>query len=95
MQPSMEELTEMTRLAKEVVHLLEEYRRLAYPEFERPLTEPAGTSRCSEDRRPPKRPWEEMAQEDAAGDNAAFADVRFQKKKKQTYMSSVLTSVVF
>jgi hypothetical protein len=66
----------MSQRAKEVVHLLEEYKRLAHPDFERGLMESVGTSRSSEDHRPPKRPWEDMAQEGDEVNDAAFVDVR-------------------
>jgi hypothetical protein len=64
----------MNHRAAEVVRLLEDYRRLAHPEFEREPTEPVNASRSFESNRPPKRPWEDTAQDDVEG-NEAYGDV--------------------
>jgi hypothetical protein len=66
-QPTAQELADMNRRAAEVVRLLEEYRQLAHPEFEREPAEPVNASRSFEAARPPKRPWEDVAQDNVAG----------------------------
>jgi hypothetical protein len=74
-QPTAEELLEMNRRAAEVVRLLEEYRRLTQPEFERRPTEANDASRSVEGNRPPKRPWEDIAKDDPA-DEGPHGEVR-------------------
>lgn len=62
-QPSPEECNDMTRRAKEVVRLLEVLRRMGMPEADRIKMDSASVnSAATEDHRPPKRPWEDMAQ---------------------------------
>jgi hypothetical protein len=74
-QPAAEELLEMNRRAVEVVRLLEEYRCLTHPESERKPTEVNEASRSAEGNRPPKRPWEDMAKDEAA-DEGPQGEVR-------------------
>ncbi|RDB26357.1 hypothetical protein Hypma_006747 [Hypsizygus marmoreus] len=62
--PSQEELSEMSHRAGEVVRLLEEYRRLNLPEAEQLKLNSTVAITPPDDHRPPKRPWEDMAQED-------------------------------
>ncbi|KAF8643234.1 hypothetical protein AX16_009123 [Volvariella volvacea WC 439] len=62
-QPSSNELVEMTRTAHHVVRLVDDYRRAHIPESERNKMD------TSEDHRPPKRPWEDMAGPSAEGSN--------------------------
>lgn len=76
MQPAPQELAEIKQRASEVVRLLEDYKRLAHPEFEREATEPITTPRSSEDHRPPKRPWEDISQDDTAQNEVSFTEVR-------------------
>ena len=65
----------MNHRAAEVVRLLEEYRQLAHPEFERTSAEPANQSRSLDGNRPPKRPWEDMVAQDEAAGNEPYGDV--------------------
>jgi len=74
-QPPPQELAEMNQRAAEVVRLLEEYRRLTHPESERRPTESIDASRAFEGNRPPKRPWEDIAQDDAAGNDSSYGEV--------------------
>ena len=72
--PSPEELAEMSRRAAEVIRLLEEYRRVNIPESK---LDSAAAIISADDHRPPKRPWEELSQEDdvAGNETASFAEV--------------------
>ncbi|KAF5372778.1 hypothetical protein D9615_010134 [Tricholomella constricta] len=75
--PSPEELQEMSQRAVEVVRLLEEYRRLNLPESERVKMDTVITP--PDDHRPPKRPWEDMSQDEniAAADAASFVEQQY------------------
>jgi len=75
--PPPDELAEMSRRAAEVVRLLEEYRRLNLPESERARLGSAAPITPADDHRPPKRPWEELSQEDdvAGNETASFPEV--------------------
>lgn len=53
----------MTRVAQTVVRLLEDLRSLDRPS-DQPVKEQNGVS---DEQRPPKRPWEDMARDDEAG----------------------------
>ncbi|GLB40279.1 putative zinc finger binding to DNA consensus sequence [AT]GATA[AG] [Lyophyllum shimeji] len=77
--PSSQELAEMSHRAVEVVRLLEEYRRLNLPESERAKLDSATVITPPDDHRPPKRPWEDMAQgENApAAESASFAEQQY------------------
>ncbi|KAG6919160.1 hypothetical protein DXG01_008458 [Tephrocybe rancida] len=75
--PPPEELSEMSQRAAEVVRLLDEYRRLNLPESERVKMGDTVAMTPPEDHRPPKRPWEDMSQEEAstlAESTTSFAD---------------------
>lgn len=77
-QPSASELAEMSQRAIQVVRLLEEYRRLNFPEAERTKFENAAAAITSpDDHRPPKRPWEDMSQDGNAGgpETASYSEV--------------------
>lgn len=56
----------MSQRAVEVVRLLEEYRRLNLPESERVKMDNASVITPPDDHRPPKRPWEDMEQDENA-----------------------------
>ncbi|KAG6821325.1 hypothetical protein H0H93_000186 [Arthromyces matolae] len=64
--PMPEELQEMSQRAAEVVRLLEEYRRLNLPESERVKLDNAVAMTPPDDHRPPKRPWEDLSQEETS-----------------------------
>ncbi|KAI0749663.1 hypothetical protein C8Q80DRAFT_1101924 [Daedaleopsis nitida] len=62
--PAPPEIAEMNSHASEVVHLLEELRRLELGEdVSRKEAYPATANPTDEHARPPKRPWEDMAHE--------------------------------
>lgn len=68
----------MSHLAEEVVRLLEEYRRLNLPESERVKMDNTMAMTPPDDHRPPKRPWEDMSQQDENSnlvESATFAEV--------------------
>jgi hypothetical protein len=67
----------MSQRAIQVVRLLEEYRRLNFPEAERTKFESAATITPPDDHRPPKRPWEDMSQDGntAGAENATYPEV--------------------
>ncbi|KAF9068974.1 hypothetical protein BDP27DRAFT_1402890 [Rhodocollybia butyracea] len=71
-QPSQAEVADMARRANEVVRLLEVLRRME-PEGDRHKIESTTSSALTstpDDHRPPKRPWEDMAQDgQASGDD--------------------------
>ncbi|TFK74151.1 hypothetical protein BDN72DRAFT_886516 [Pluteus cervinus] len=78
-QPSPQEMAEMTQRANHVVRLLEEFRRLYAPESDVVTKIDAPTPMITDDHRPPKRPWEDMShdgpneatfQEYSAGDKS-------------------------
>lgn len=77
MQPSPTELADMARHANQVVRLLEDLRRMSLPESERGVkvdsSNNVGAVNSSDDHRPPKRPWEDMAQDrpNGADENSA------------------------
>ena len=52
----------MSHFANQVIHLLEDLRRLSFAEEQQPAREPIPPP--VEETRPPKRPWEDMARED-------------------------------
>lgn len=56
----------MSRRAVEVVRLLEEYRRFTLPEADRVKLDSGTAITPPDDYRPPKRPWEDMSQDDHA-----------------------------
>ncbi|KAF8071798.1 hypothetical protein FPV67DRAFT_1747001 [Lyophyllum atratum] len=66
----------MSQRAVEVVRLLEEYRRLNLPESERVKMDTTAVITPPDDHRPPKRPWEDMAQDENADatESASFAE---------------------
>ncbi|TCD60553.1 hypothetical protein EIP91_009869 [Steccherinum ochraceum] len=68
-QPTPEELKDMSRRADLVVRLMDELRRLSLPDDQLPrdLPVPNGV----EEHRPPKRPWEDTVDENENGPNAA------------------------
>ena len=62
-QPSPSELQEMSQKAQETVHLLEDFEKTHLSENEcTNIADPLHG--LSEDHRAPKRPWEDMGQED-------------------------------
>ena len=61
-QPTPSDLSEMSRLAFQVVHMLEEWKRCNLADLDRIKLDSAVPS---DDSRPPKRPWE-----DTSGDGA-------------------------
>ncbi|KAG6828618.1 hypothetical protein H0H92_007263 [Tricholoma furcatifolium] len=78
--PGPDELQEMSQRAAEVVRLLEELRRMGLPESERVKIDNAVTMTPPEDHRPPKRPWEDMSQEDpgaALVDSTSFVEQQY------------------
>jgi hypothetical protein len=75
-QPSQTELVEMSQRAMQVVRLLEEYRRVNFPEVERVKMDSAVAMTPPDDHRPPKRPWEDLSQDgNAAGAETAAPEV--------------------
>ncbi|KAG6857391.1 hypothetical protein H0H87_004753 [Tephrocybe sp. NHM501043] len=76
--PSPNEVAEMSHRAAEVVRLLEEYRRLNLPESERAKMDVVAMT-PPDDHRPPKRPWEDMSQEENSGlgDSTSFAEQQY------------------
>ncbi|KAG5647330.1 hypothetical protein DXG03_000398 [Asterophora parasitica] len=74
--PSPEELQEMSHRAVEVVRLLEEYRRFNLPESERVKMDNAAAITPPDDHRPPKRPWEDMSQDEnvTAAESSSFTE---------------------
>ncbi|KAG6900832.1 hypothetical protein C0993_000151 [Termitomyces sp. T159_Od127] len=78
--PPPEEIQEMSHLAVEVVRLLEEYRRLNLPESERVKMDNTMAMTPPDDHRPPKRPWEDMSQQDENSslvESATFAEQQY------------------
>jgi hypothetical protein len=71
-QPSPNELEEMSQRAQTVVRLLEDLNRMYLPEAEQnrdtglPTTVGVPMQVSPEDPRPPKRPWEDISQDDNA-----------------------------
>ncbi|KAE9405216.1 hypothetical protein BT96DRAFT_361647 [Gymnopus androsaceus JB14] len=63
-QPSQTEVNEMARRANDVARLLEALRRMDEPEIKHSVTDEMSTT--PDDNRPPKRPWEDMAQDGQA-----------------------------
>lgn len=69
-QPSQHELEEMSQRAQTVVRLLEDLNRMYLPDAEQnrdtgvPTTVGAPMQVSPEDPRPPKRPWEDISQDD-------------------------------
>ena len=57
-QPSPSDLSEMSRLAFQVVHMLEDWKRNNLPEPDRIKIDPAVPP---DDARAPKRPWEDVS----------------------------------
>ncbi len=75
-QPSPEECNDMTRRAKEVVRLLEVLRRMGMPDVDRIKMDSASVnSAATEDHRPPKRPWEDIAQ--GGPGESSFSEVSY------------------
>ncbi|KAF4571267.1 hypothetical protein EYR40_007731 [Pleurotus pulmonarius] len=82
-QPSPEECNDMTRRAKEVVRLLEVLRRMGMPEVDRIKMDSASVnSAATEDHRPPKRPWEDIAQ--GAPGESSFSEFPAAGDKEQS-----------
>ncbi|KAK0480087.1 hypothetical protein IW261DRAFT_1476042 [Armillaria novae-zelandiae] len=67
-QPSPAELADMQHRANYVVRLLEDLRRQMQPDSERVRTDSPVTVRSPDDHRQPKRPWEDMSHDGAAGE---------------------------
>jgi hypothetical protein len=69
----------MSHRAAEVARLLEEYRRLNLPESERVKLDSAAaiTPPDDQDHRPPKRPWEDISQDENAGgaESGSYSEV--------------------
>lgn len=104
-QPSPQELRDMSHRAKEVVRLLEEYRRAGGKEFElfeygRAKVEAAeaaehpqhaGDAGAGAGGRAPKRPWEEMAKEEGAGEDAEGDKAQLQQTMAEQDMEIIRT----
>ena len=75
-QPSPQELEEMSQRAQTVVRLLEELQRMNLPEGEQGRDMNASTTAAvsmqisPDDPRPPKRPWEDISQDDSTANNS-------------------------
>lgn len=84
-QPTQSELAEMSQRAMEVVRLLEEYRRVNFPEVEQVKMDGAVAMTPPDDHRPPKRPWEDLSQDgNAAGAETAVPEYPTQAEKPQS-----------
>ncbi|CAA7267053.1 unnamed protein product [Cyclocybe aegerita] len=78
-QPSAPELEEMSQRAVAVVRLLEELRRMQLPEGDRGAPVGAGAvpgggdtmQQSPDDHRPPKRPWEDISQDEGGAGTQA------------------------
>ncbi len=76
-QPSPAELADMQHRANYVVRLLEDLRRQMQPDSERVRTDSPVTVRSPDDHRQPKRPWEDMSHDGAAGETeGSYPEVR-------------------
>ena len=69
----------MSQHALAVVRLLEELQRMDFPEDDETRVDSNAMHQSPDDPRPPKRPWEDISQEDGApmSDPNSFADVCF------------------
>ena len=66
----------MSQHALAVVRLLEQLQRMSFVETEETRADPDPMHQSPDDPRPPKRPWEDVSQEDGAlPDATSFADV--------------------
>lgn len=76
-QPSPGEWEDMSQHALAVVRLLEELRRMDFPEDDGTRVDPNPMHQSPDDPRPPKRPWEDISQEEGASmtDPNSFAEV--------------------
>ncbi|KAG6862460.1 hypothetical protein C0995_000006 [Termitomyces sp. Mi166 len=77
--PLPEEMQEMSHRAAEVVRLLEEYRRLNLPESERVKMDSSMAMTPPDDHRPPKRPWEDISQDENSTlvESTTFAEQQY------------------
>jgi hypothetical protein len=76
-QPSPAEWDDMSQHALTVVRLLEELQRMDIPEDDGTTVDPDPMHQSLDDPRPPKRPWEDISQEEGASmpDPNSFTDV--------------------
>ena len=76
-QPSPGEWEDMSQHALAVVRLLEELQRMDFPEDDGARVDSNSMHQSPDDPRPPKRPWEDISQEECASmpDPNSFADV--------------------
>ena len=78
-QPSPSELDDMSQHALAVVRLLEELQRMDLAESGESRVDPDPMQQSPDDPRPPKRPWEDISQEEGASsmpdDPNSFAEV--------------------
>jgi hypothetical protein len=79
-QPTAEELADMTRRAAEVVRRIEDYRRLYASESERK----SENASAIEDHRLPKRPWEDLSQDNRSGPEASSSAPETPDKPQST-----------
>ncbi|KAF9522317.1 hypothetical protein CPB83DRAFT_899754 [Crepidotus variabilis] len=76
-QPPVAELEEMSRRALTVVRLLQEFRQITLPgDVPVPQAQTVSSQNTPEESRPPKRPWEDVSQEEGASgpDPSGFQD---------------------
>jgi hypothetical protein len=76
-QPPPSELEDMSQHALAVVRLLEELQRMDLAEGVETRVDPDPMNQSPDDPRPPKRPWEDISQEEATSmpDPNSFAEV--------------------
>ncbi|KAH9481597.1 GATA zinc finger domain-containing protein 10 [Psilocybe cubensis] len=78
-QPSQGELEDMLRLAQELVRLLEETKRANAPETDQSrMSAPEPMQESPDDPRPPKRPWEDISQDDVTqNEQSSFPEQQY------------------
>ncbi|KAG5338125.1 GATA zinc finger domain-containing protein 10 [Termitomyces sp. T112] len=86
--PPPDEIQQMSHLAAEVVRLLEEYRRLNLPEPDHVKMDSAMAMTPPDDHRPPKRPWEDMSQDE----NSSLVESAFAEQQYPTPVENKLQS---
>ncbi|PPQ90808.1 hypothetical protein CVT25_012128 [Psilocybe cyanescens] len=89
-QPPQAELESMLRLAEELIRLLEEAKRANAPEIDQSrMSAPEAMQESPDDPRPPKRPWEDISQDDAVtNDQNSFPEFHLTPPSlKQQYAS--------
>lgn len=75
MQPSPDEVQDMSKRAALVVRLMDDLRRLSLPEDQMPKDLPIPNG-AIEEHRPPKRPWEDTVDENTSPNGGDRGEVR-------------------